>query len=144
MTEPRPVPDVSHPDFAPYWEAARRHRLVVMSCADCHVRRWPPRPYCRACGSSRHAWPEVSGAATLYSWTTVGRAALPGFADNGPYSVAVGELDDEPSIRILATLEEADVAGLHVGAPLQIGFREQSLVILPVWHMAETTGHGRH
>jgi uncharacterized OB-fold protein len=137
------VPDISHPDFAPYWEAARRNRLVVTSCAQCHLRRWPPRPFCRGCGSSRYHWLEVKGTATLYSWTTVGRAALPGFANYVPYTVAVAELDDEPSIRILATLEGAIPTELYVGAPLQISFREQSGVILPVWRTAERTDDGQ-
>jgi uncharacterized OB-fold protein len=79
----------------------------------------------------------------LYSWTTIGRAALPGFANDVPYTVAVAELDDEPSIRILATLEGADASTLRVGLPLQISFREQSGVTLPVWRLAERTPDGR-
>jgi uncharacterized OB-fold protein len=79
----------------------------------------------------------------LYSWTTVGRAALPGFANDVPYTVAVAELDDEPSVRILATLERADAGMLRVGLPLQIGFRDEPGVTLPVWRPAERTADGR-
>lgn len=128
------LPDVSHPDFAPYWEAARGHRLVVMACADCHVRRWPPRPVCRACGSQRVEWPEVSGRGRLYSWTVVGRAVVPGF-ETVPYTVAVGQLDDEPGIRLLATLDNSGSAVLRIGRPLEIVFRERALVSLPVWRL---------
>ena len=39
---PKPVPAVT-PEMAPFWEAARRHQLVVQRGADCGALRFPAR-----------------------------------------------------------------------------------------------------
>lgn len=83
---------------------------------------------------------EVAGTGSLYSWTTIGRAALPGFESDLPYTVAVVELDDQAAIRHLATLEAPAGLALRVGLPVRVGFRERSGVTLPVWRVVEADG----
>ena len=37
-------------DSAEWWEALRRHELVIQRCDDCGAWRWPPRAICGECG----------------------------------------------------------------------------------------------
>jgi hypothetical protein len=73
---PLPVPDAA---TAPYWDAAREHRLVMPKCADCGAFHFYPRTLCPSCSSSRIEWTACSGRAEVYSYTIVHRAPGPAF-----------------------------------------------------------------
>ena len=40
---------VLHPEELPYWEAAKRHELVLPRCDSCGTFVLPPKPYCFEC-----------------------------------------------------------------------------------------------
>jgi uncharacterized OB-fold protein len=129
----KPRPDLTHPDFRPYWQACQESRLVVQSCADCLTVRWPPRPACRACGAQSITWTEVSGLGFLYSWTTIEHPYHPAFEDEVPYTVGVVELYEPTGIRFLGTILHDD-SGLGVGDPCRVEFvRVDRELQLPVW-----------
>ena len=92
---PLPVPD---PNTAPYWAAAREHRLSLPRCEACGEFHFYPRPICPHCGSPKLAWATVSGDGAVYSFTVVQRAPSPAFADKVPYVVAIVALDEGPHL----------------------------------------------
>jgi uncharacterized OB-fold protein len=88
---PRPIPDR---DSAPWWEAVRRHELLLQKCLGCGVLRFPPRAICNACQGRAAAWVPASGTGTVQSWI-VSHHVFGGFmATEVPYVVALVRLDE--------------------------------------------------
>jgi len=116
-----PVPDLSDPLFAPFWEGTRSGTLRTMACTQCGANHWPPLHYCVDCGGFSMEWVQHSGKGTLYSWTVVHKATAKGFADV-PYAVLIVSLDDTPEVRIMGNLAGKNFSALHVGMPLKAGF----------------------
>ncbi|MGW6456038.1 Zn-ribbon domain-containing OB-fold protein [Streptomyces sp. NPDC055078] len=93
VTEPM-VDDFQDPTTAPYWAAAREHRLVLQRCAGCGAFQFYPRPFCLTCQSDDVGWVTASGLATVHSQTTTHIPVTPELTP--PYVVAVVALDEGP------------------------------------------------
>ena len=78
-------------DDAPWWEALRRHELVVQRCAACGVWRHPPAPLCARCHATSCGWEPVGGRGRVFSYTWVHHATHPALAERVPYNVALVE-----------------------------------------------------
>lgn len=77
-----------------WWAAASGHRLTVETCS-CGHRQHPPRGVCTACSSTASLAPgEVSGRATVDSYTVVHRAPRPDV--DVPYVLARVRLAEGP------------------------------------------------
>ena len=112
--KPMPVPtEIS----APFWEGLKAERLLIQQCERCSHWVFYPRRHCPACFTHALAWREVSGGATLYSFTVTRIATLPDFADEMPQILAVVELDQ--GVRINTNLVGLDEAEVKVGMRLQ-------------------------
>jgi uncharacterized OB-fold protein len=123
-------------EFDPFWQAVGEGRLVVQECADCSLRRWPPRPACARCLSTSTHWGEVRGAGTLYSWVVIHRARRPELREHVPFTVAVVALDDDPTIRFLGGLINATDTELTIGQPVEVRFEPDGLgAVRPYWHV---------
>jgi uncharacterized OB-fold protein len=132
-----PVPDLDHPDFAPFWQGCREERLLVRRCGRGHL-SWPPRPACPHCQDLKRDWHEVAGTGWLYSWTVVHRTPLPAFRALTPYVVGVVELTAQPGLRFLGRCR-CDPQRLAIGMPLRVTFeRVTDEFTLPVWQDDET------
>jgi uncharacterized OB-fold protein len=110
--------------FVPYTKISdfARHlkdgRLMASRCKKCGETTFPPRADCPACLSGEFDYEEVSGKATLHTFTRID-AAPTGFEDEVPY--IVGVVDLEEGGRALAwigeTIPEEEV---RIGMDLQI------------------------
>jgi uncharacterized OB-fold protein len=118
---PRPAPD---PMTRFFWEGANLGRLLVLQCCTCSKFIHPPRPVCRFCLSIGLAAQEVSGRASLYTWTVAERAFHPFFADKVHYVYATVELVEQPGLRLITNIVDCPHEDLRVGMPLQAVFRE--------------------
>ena len=117
--KPMPVPtEIS----APFWEGLKAERLLIQQCNQCSHWVFYPRRHCPACFTHALAWREVSGGATLYSFTVTRIATLPDFADEMPQILAVVELDQ--GVRINTNLVGLDEAEVKVGMRLQPVYAE--------------------
>jgi uncharacterized OB-fold protein len=105
---------------APFWEAAKAHRLVVARCASCGHHRMPPTPFCPGCRSQEIDWAESAGRGAVYSYTVVSREIMPGMADSLPYVPAVITLDDAGGVRLISNVVDAEVEAIVVGAPVDV------------------------
>ena len=114
---PYPLPDS---DSSEFWEALRRHELMVGHCPACDTDFFYPRQRCPACGSLAQLV-AVSGRGHIYSWTRVHRAP-PAFRDEAPYVVVLVELDEGP--RLMSRLADAAERTPHVGEPVRVEFRD--------------------
>ena len=106
----------------PYWDAAREGRLTCARCADCHHFRMPPSPFCPHCRSQRLDWPTLPGTGTIYSYTIVERAVLPGTEGTIPYVPAVVTLDGADGARLITNIVDCDVADIRIGRVVQAVF----------------------
>jgi len=113
----KPLPKPS-PTSRPFWDAAKRHELLLQRCGACSKFIYYPRPRCPHCFSDRLSWEQCSGRGTLYSYTVVRRAASRAFAD-APYVLAIVELAEGPRMttNIVAPPEQ-----LRVDMPVTVFF----------------------
>jgi hypothetical protein len=130
----RPVlPDVGDPVAAPFWAACARGELVVQACSACGCRRMPPREMCPQCQSFEVAWQQVSGRGRVWSFVVVHPPLLPWYAADAPYVVAVVELADDPSIRLVGRVLGASPETVSIGDDVRVEFVDTEGVALPHW-----------
>ena len=120
MTAPaKPLPQISA-DMAPFFEAARRHELVVQRCTSCGALRFPARAICSRCLAREAEWVSVSGRGTVFSFAIMHQAMHPGFAAEVPYAVVVVELDE--GVRLLSNLVGCPTSEVRIGLPVEVVF----------------------
>jgi hypothetical protein len=130
MAKPVPVPDET---TAFYWQAAREGRLEVQQCRRCGSRWFPPVIGCPECQSDELVPTTVSGRGRVYTFTVVRQAFDAAFADDLPYVVALVELEEDPSVRILTNIVNTDPEAIRVGLPVAVAFEERDGAALPVF-----------
>ena len=102
-------------DFAQHLKDGR---LMGSRCKKCGATSFPPRGDCGDCLSGEFEFKELSGEATLHTFTTI-VAAPTGFEDMTPYTVGVADLKEGG--RILAWIGETiDKEDIEIGMPLQV------------------------
>ncbi|MGH8437048.1 MAG: OB-fold domain-containing protein [Pseudomonas sp.] len=117
--KPMPVPtEIS----APFWEGLKAERLLIQQCNACEHWVFYPRRHCPSCLAHDLSWREVSGGASLYSFTVTRIATLPDFADEMPQKLAVVELDE--GVRINTNLVGLEEDEIRIGMRLQPVFAE--------------------
>lgn len=104
------------PEIRPFWEAARRGKLLLAHCTACSRPHWFPRVVCPMCGSLDIEWREASGRGTVYS-ISVARRATP------PYALAYVTLDEGPTM--LTNIVDCDVDGVAIGQKVRVVFKER-------------------
>lgn len=77
MTESPPLLPAPDELTSFFWEAARRHELMIQRCSACGTYQHPPEPVCHSCLSFDLGGAEVSGRGTVYSYTTATQAFHP-------------------------------------------------------------------
>jgi len=115
----KPIP-VADQASAPWFEAAKQHRLLLQRCDDCDAYRFPAWPRCDNCWSINWHWATASGKGTVYSWARMHQVYMPGFADDVPYTLAIVELDEGP--RMNTNLVDTDPATLKAGLRVGVVF----------------------
>lgn len=119
---PRPAPEPTALTRG-FWEAARRHELVVQKCSACGLYRHYPRVLCPDCHSAEWQWTPVSGRGTIFTLTVTHRAFHPAWADRVPYVCATIELDE--GVRMVSDLPAEDTTRAEIGMRVEVFFDEQ-------------------
>jgi uncharacterized OB-fold protein len=123
MTYLKPLPDITERN-RPFWAGLARHQFLVPRCQNCGDYNWVPYPACRTCLSEDQAWTEVSGDATVYTYTIVERGHGP-FNDEAPYAVVLAKLAEEPrACIVLGNTRGIQNQDLHVGLALRITYED--------------------
>ena len=125
---PRPIPS-DKTRF--YWDGAREGRLLIQRCEACGTWQHPPDVGCPKCLTDEPVPTEVSGRGSVYSFTVVRQAFDPAFADQLPFVVALVELEEAPTVRILTNIVDADPADVRVGLPVEVTFENHGDWALP-------------
>jgi uncharacterized protein len=115
-----PIPN-SYTNTQPFWDGAKQGKLMLQRCNATGKLQWPPRPLSLYTGRNDLSWIEVSGKATLYSWT-VTRSAWPGHEGRVPYVCAYVKLQE--GVRMLVNLINCDPEQLQIGMDLHLVWDE--------------------
>jgi uncharacterized OB-fold protein len=130
----KPVPKPT-PETQPFWDGTAVGELRVQRCLACSRHYFYPRPYCPHCGSGDVEWVTTSGRATLYSYVINHRLA-PGFEEDGPYAIAVVELEE--GVRMMTNIVGIDVTpeNLPLDLPLRVVFEQRGDMHVPLFEPA--------
>jgi uncharacterized OB-fold protein len=127
----KPVPEIV-PEMAPFFDAAKRHVLVVQRCTACSALRFPARVACSRCLSREVDWTPVTGTGTVFSVAVMHQANHPAFEAMLPYAVVVVELDC--GVRMISNVVDSPAHDVAIGMPVEVAFEERSPeVTLPVF-----------
>jgi uncharacterized OB-fold protein len=123
------------PLTAGFWDAARRHELVVQRCTACGRFRHYPQYLCPDCHSDRWAWTAVRGTGTVHSYAVARRPFHPSWSERIPYAVVTVTLDE--GVRMVSDLDPEDTAKVAVGLPVQVHFEDVpgTDITLPRFHL---------
>ena len=113
-----PVPKAT-PETQHFWDGAKAGDLKLQQCDDCGHVYFPPRPFCPSCSSRAVSVFTASGKATLHSYV-INQRPHPAF--EGPYSIAVVELEEGP--RMMTNIINVDQTPetLQLDMPLEVVF----------------------
>lgn len=112
----------------PWWDACREGRLLLPRCKDCGKHFFRPEVACTHCFSLNWEWDEASGRGTLYSYSEVHRAPVPGYKT--PFTFAIVHLEEGPTM--FSNVVQCAPGQLQIGMPLQVVFEELTAeVMLP-------------
>ena len=128
----KPLPRPISPELTqPFWEAAKRHELVMPRCKICDQLFFYPRSECPRCLSTHLEWMRVSGRGRLHTYTVVYQPANAAFRDDTPPIYAVVQLDEGP--RMVSNVVQCDIDAVRVDMPLEAIFDD----VTPEWTLVK-------
>ena len=114
----------------PFWDAAKEHRLVLQRSKKTGKFVYYPRNVSPFGPNDDLEWQEVSGRGTVYSCTVARRPTAPQWANEGPYVIAIVELEEGPHLtaNILGCAPDDVRIGMAVTASFEDVTPEVTLV----------------
>jgi len=128
MSEGKPIPRPAA-ESAPFWEGAKRHKLLLPRCHACGRFWFPPSQRCMHCLSANFAWQEAAGQGRIYSFVVYHRVYHPAFEQDVPYAVAIVELDEGP--RLLANIVGTPADAIRCDMRVRVVFEERGDQTIP-------------
>lgn len=104
----------------PYWEGTAIGELRFQRCDDCETANFGPGVACRGCQGQKLSWQVSAGLGTLYSWTVVWQAPVPGF--EVPYAPAIVRLAE--GYEMVSALVGVDHEEITSNMALAVVFHE--------------------
>jgi len=107
-----------------YWrEMPQLYRMEAGKCKACGKIFYPPRLICSECRAREFETVVLPLEGTLVTHTVI-RVAPSRFTDQAPYAVGIMEL--EGGVRIMAQVVDCDPDSLEIGTKLKLEFRKMS------------------
>jgi len=117
----KPIPSIT-PELRPFFDAAKRHELVVQRCRGCGTHRFPARELCSTCLSRDSEWVRVSGAGEIFSFNVMHQVYHPGFATEVPYAVVIVKLAE--GAKMTSNLVGVAPQDVRIGMPVRVVFED--------------------
>ena len=128
----KPLPRPLNPELTrPFWEATKRHELVMPRCKTCDRIFFYPRSECPRCLSINLEWVPVSGRGRLHTYTIVYQSANRAFQPDAPYVYAIVQLDEGP--RLVSNVVQGALEDIKVDMPLVAVFDD----VTPEWTLVK-------
>ena len=124
----KPLPYI-HSETQAYWDAAKKHELLIKKCRACGKYHFYPRDFCPTCFSFDVEWIKTSGRGIIYSFTVCHRPAQH-FESEVPYNIALIELEE--GVRMISTVVNCSNDDLKIGMAVEVVYDDvTSEVTLP-------------
>ena len=120
---------------ARFWEGVAEERLIIQACADCGMKRYPPKPHCPECWSEDFSEADAAGTGSVYTFIVYERAFVPALTDHVPYVAALIELDEGPKIWT-NIIDVADEDEISIGARVVFHFERDGDATVPRCRLA--------
>jgi len=131
---PLPVASPDGLDTA-FWEATRRHELMVQRCNRCQTYLWGPEWICHNCRSFDLGWVQVAGHGRIYSWERVWHPVHSALRQACPYVVVLVELPEAGNVRMVGNLLGDPLQEMVIGSEVEAVFEDhdEQQVTLVQW-----------
>jgi uncharacterized OB-fold protein len=124
MTETNEVPFRILPKLTDqnrdFWTGGARGELRFWRCQDCGYYIHPPLPMCPRCHSKHMKTEAVSGRANVATFSVNYQPWMPG--PELPYVVAIIEIVEQPSVRLMTNIVNCPVDDVKIGMPVRVTF----------------------
>jgi len=120
-----------------FWEGGQQGKLLIQRCQACGFYLHPPGPICPQCHASDLVAEAVSGDAVIYTYTVMRRAFHPAFADDLPYTVAIVELPEQASLRLVTRIVDCPPQAVSIGMKVRVRFHQHGDSWLPMFTPSE-------
>lgn len=129
----KPLPRQEDPALTqPFWDATKRHELIIPRCKKCDLYFWYPRQACPKCLEADWEWAPASGKGRLHTYTVVRQPQNPTFVDDVPYAYAVVQLEE--GVRLISNIVGCKIPDdLRVDMPLMVSFED----VAPEWTLVK-------
>ena len=107
-----------------FWIGGRDGELRFLRCRDCGKRIHPPQPLCPDDHSKNLSPEAVSGRARVHTFTVNHQPWMPG--PQLPYVVAIVEIEEDPTIRLMTNIVGCDPADVRVDMPVRVVFEHHA------------------
>ena len=114
-----------------FWTSGREGRLRILRCQACGLYIHPYAARCPQCRSPEIEPEPVSGRGVVVSYTVNHQAWFPHVPV--PYVVALVELDEQSSIRLITNLLTVPVDSVRVGMAVEVYFEQHGDVFVPLF-----------
>jgi uncharacterized OB-fold protein len=118
-----------------FWKSGQDGKLRFLRCESCSYIIHPPTSYCPKCQSRTAAPSEVSGRATVYSFT-VNHHPWDGVGD--VYVIGVVQIEEQSDVRLTTNLVDVDPAEVRIGMPVEVAFEDHDPVYLPLFRPVQS------
>lgn len=107
----------------PFWDGVTKGALRIQHCSTCAKYVFYPRPLCPYCWHNTLVWQNVSGRATLKSFSEIWKPGHPNWGAMAPYLVGLVHLSEGPTMmsHILAEDNDVTVGDELVFKPVDVG-----------------------
>jgi uncharacterized OB-fold protein len=102
-------------------EYPQRYRREAGKCKVCGKMFFPPRLVCDQCGAEEFETVQLPETGELVTFTII-RTPSSRFSDQAPFAMGIVEL--EGGVRLMAQLADLSFDELRVGLPLRLEFRK--------------------
>jgi hypothetical protein len=107
-----------------FWTGGAHGELRFWRCQRCGYRLHPPQPLCPICHSKDLAVEAVSGKGTVATFTVNHQPWMPG--PELPYVVAIVEIAEQPSVRLMTNVVGCPVEEVRSGMPVRVVFERHA------------------
>ena len=103
----------------PFWEAAKRHELLIYRCSNCGA-AYSQVTDCNACDDSKMEWVKVSGKGQVFTFCVFYQPFHPAWKDDIPYNVGYIKLDE--GALLVSNIINCSNKDLYIGMPVEVVF----------------------
>ena len=117
-----------------FWDGAKNSELVIQRCKACGHWQHEPEPICAACLSFDLGYEAVAGTGVIDTFCIPVQAFHPSFEAKLPYVLVVVELSEQPGLKLVSNIVDADPDEVRVGDRVEVVFRDLAEgFVLPVF-----------